>query len=248
MRAARIISLPVCLLLVAIVAPAAVGRQTPQPPPLPPARLVPGINAKDPFPGGCVDCHVIQPQLNVDGRLSTHMAQLATEVGPDLLAKAQAASPAGLKLRGKHPAIPAAVLKNIPKGCMPCHANTSRTAPPFASLLHGIHLHALPQARREDRSLVDPKRTGAIVASPFRVRSVNVPWALFKARGAPPPLASRASRDGLRPCRGTDRRGAVRVRYFDSPSSRHTMTRPMKAKTSSRAAVNQPPSANGSRR
>jgi len=141
MRTVRPLAFPACLVLfLALAAPIAVDTQSPQPPPLPPAREVPGINAPDPFPGGCVDCHVVQPQLNVDGRLSTHMKQLAEKVDAAMLARAQAAAPAGVTLKGKHPAIPAAMLKDLPKGCMPCHGKTSKTAPPFAALLHGIHL------------------------------------------------------------------------------------------------------------
>jgi len=141
MPAVRSSAFPACLaLFLTLAAPIAVNTQTPQPPPLPPARQIPGINAEDQFPGGCVDCHVVQPQFNVDGRLSAHMAQLAKQVGPDLLAMAQAAAPAGVTLKGKHPAVPPAMLKNIPNGCMPCHSKASKTAPPLAALLHGIHL------------------------------------------------------------------------------------------------------------
>ncbi len=141
MPTARCFGSSALLLTLLVVGSAmAVRAQTPKPPPLPPARQVPGINAEDQFPGGCVDCHVVQPQFNVDGRLSTQMAALATTVETGLLARAQAAAPAGVTLKGRHPAIPAAMLKNIPNGCMPCHAKTSKTAPPFASLLHSIHL------------------------------------------------------------------------------------------------------------
>jgi len=141
MHTARRLAFAACLvLLLALAAPIAVGIQAPQPPPLPPARQIPGINAPDPFPGGCVDCHVVQPQLNVDGRLSTHMKQLTERVDAAMLATAQAAAPAGVRLKGRHPAIPAATLRDIPNGCMPCHGKASKTAPPFAALLHRIHL------------------------------------------------------------------------------------------------------------
>src|SRR5512136_348981 len=72
-------------------------------PPLPPARSIPAINAEDKFPRACVDCHVNQPDINLDVRLSTLMAQWNEKVNPALLAKAQAAAPEGLVLKGKHP-------------------------------------------------------------------------------------------------------------------------------------------------
>lgn len=108
-------------------------------PDLPPPRAVPGITAKDAYPRGCVDCHVQLPALNVDARFSTLMTKLGKDVQPGLLAKAQAAAPKGLELRGRHPPAPGA-LENIPASCNPCHAKASRTAPPFAKLMHSIHL------------------------------------------------------------------------------------------------------------
>lgn len=122
------------LFLSAITRRAAAGG-----PNLPPPRAVPGITATDPYPDGCVDCHVNLPALKVDARFSTLMAKLAQEVEPALLAKARAAAPEGLELRGRHPPAPGA-LRNIPASCNPCHAKGSRTAPPFAKLLHSIHL------------------------------------------------------------------------------------------------------------
>jgi hypothetical protein len=130
--AAALVSL--LLLLTAIATRATAGA-----PNLPPPRAVPGITAADLYPHGCVDCHVHLPALNVDARFSTLMTKLAKEVEPALLSKAQAAAPAGLKLRGRHPPVPG-VLGNIPASCNPCHAKGSRTAPPFATLLHSIHL------------------------------------------------------------------------------------------------------------
>jgi hypothetical protein len=100
----------------------------------PAARAIPGITAKDPFPRGCVDCHVQRPDK--DQRLSTLLAQWNQKVDPQLLARAQASSPAGTTLKGKHPKVP---LNDIPAGCLKCHARTSKLAPPLATMLHGFH-------------------------------------------------------------------------------------------------------------
>ena len=64
---------------------------------------IPGITAADPFPLGCVNCHINMPDKNKDARISTLMKQLEEEVAPGLLEKAQAASSPGLALAGKHP-------------------------------------------------------------------------------------------------------------------------------------------------
>jgi cytochrome c553 len=105
----------------------------------PPARKIPAINAPDQFPGACVDCHINYVDMKMDTRFSTLMAQWSNEVDPKLLAKAQAAAPEGMTLKGKHPVVGQA-LKDIPKGCLVCHARGSKIAPPFAVMLHEIHL------------------------------------------------------------------------------------------------------------
>jgi hypothetical protein len=61
------------------------------------------------------------------------------KVEPGLLANAQATAPTGITLKGKHPAA-AFALKNIPAGCLTCHSKKSTLAPPFAQLVHRIHL------------------------------------------------------------------------------------------------------------
>jgi len=106
---------------------------------LPPARKIPGLTADDKFPLGCVDCHINMPEIKQDERISTLMSRWNKKVEPKLLDKAQAAAPAGVTLKGKHPLVPAS-LKNIPASCNSCHSKTSKTAPPFASLIHTIHL------------------------------------------------------------------------------------------------------------
>lgn len=111
---------------------------------LPPARGVPGVSSADLHPHGCVDCHVQIPEMNVDARFGTLMAKLEQEVEPKLLEMARASSPEGVAIRGRHPPVPGA-LKDIPTSCNPCHAADSRTAPPFARLLHRIHLSSDPR-------------------------------------------------------------------------------------------------------
>jgi len=102
-----------------------------------PARKIPGITTKDEFPKACVDCHVNRKDM--PGSLSAHLKEWTVKVDPKLLAKAQASAPKGMTLKGKHPNV-AAMVKEIPKGCLTCHAKESKMAPAFATMLHAIHL------------------------------------------------------------------------------------------------------------
>lgn len=104
-----------------------------------PVRKIPGITAEDPFPHGCVDCHINRPDMNMDVRISTMMKQWNDKVEPTLLTKAQTCGPSGVKLKGKHPIVTNA-LKDIPAGCLKCHSKVSTEAPPFSRMLHIIHL------------------------------------------------------------------------------------------------------------
>lgn len=102
------------------------------------ARKVPGINAADPYPKGCVDCHVNRPQM--DARLSTQMQQwTGGKVNPALLATVQGSAPAGLKLKGRHPDAEDA-FDDVPASCADCHSEDSKKAPPLAGMVHRIHL------------------------------------------------------------------------------------------------------------
>jgi hypothetical protein len=103
------------------------------------APKIPCITAEDPFPRGCVDCHINLPQQSRDVRLSTLLKAWAVKVEPDLLRKAQAAAPAGVMLKGRHPAVTSA-LQNIPAGCIKCHGRDSKKAPSFTRLIHVLHL------------------------------------------------------------------------------------------------------------
>jgi hypothetical protein len=101
---------------------------------------VPGITSKDAYPNGCVDCHVAGK--TGDMRISVLMAKYATAVPPALIDKAKASSPAALasRIKGKHMPVPN-VKANVPQSCMAaCHKKGSTIAPPFAQLMHTIHL------------------------------------------------------------------------------------------------------------
>jgi len=99
-----------------------------------------GKTAVDPFPNGCVSCHVLDKAKGVDHRLSVALqAWTVGKIEPGLLAQSKAGAPAGLTLKGKHPAAEDS-LEDIPGACLDCHDAGSKKAPPFASLLHLVHL------------------------------------------------------------------------------------------------------------
>jgi len=96
--------------------------------------------AADAFPNGCVSCHVVDKAKGVDHRLSSALARWTSgKVDPGLLAKSQASAPAGVTLKGRHPAAEDA-LEDIPGACLDCHDAGSRKAPPFVRLMHLVHL------------------------------------------------------------------------------------------------------------
>ncbi len=96
--------------------------------------------AADAFPNACVSCHVADKATGADHRLSTAMAAWSTgKIEPGLLAKSKASAPAGVTLKGKHPAVEDA-LDDIPAACLDCHDSSSKKAPPFSRLLHLVHL------------------------------------------------------------------------------------------------------------
>jgi hypothetical protein len=96
-----------------------------------PPRAIPGINAKDAHPTGCVDCHV------KEDRVSAKLARWNGKIDAKTLATMQAFVPKGITLKGKHPALSG---KDVPASCMKCHTAGSKSMPPFAPLMHGIHL------------------------------------------------------------------------------------------------------------
>ena len=96
-----------------------------------PPRAIPGINAKDSYPAGCVDCHVKEK------RVSVYLSHWDGKADARTLAAMQAFVPKGMTLRGKHPTV---ATKDIPASCMKCHTATSKGIPPLAPLMHGVHL------------------------------------------------------------------------------------------------------------
>lgn len=116
------------------------ARATPPPgaPPMMPLRAIPGITADDPFPRGCVDCHIDRPDIGKDVRISTAVRQWQEHVDPAFLVRVQAFTPRGIPLAGRHPDADVS-LADIPFKCMACHGRDSTTAPPFGRLLHGLH-------------------------------------------------------------------------------------------------------------
>lgn len=134
---ALLLGVAVCIL---IGPPAGLSQEAGKAKAPPAARRIPGLTAKDEFPKACVSCHVNLPEKKEDERLSTLMKPMSEKVEPALLAKAQLAAPAGVKLQGKHPRITPAMLRNIPGACIKCHTPTSKKAPGFDRMMHLIHL------------------------------------------------------------------------------------------------------------
>jgi hypothetical protein len=94
----------------------------------------------DPYPTACVSCHVVLKEKGKDARLSVALAGwTAGKVDADLLAKSKAAAPAGVVLKGKHPAAEDS-LEDIPAACLDCHDAGSKKAPPLGRLMHLVHL------------------------------------------------------------------------------------------------------------
>ena len=94
--------------------------------------------AKDPYLNGCVDCHV--KSKDADTRLSTLMTSWASAVSAAMVEKAKAASADPARIKGKHPVVPN-VASSMPQTCLKaCHKKASTIAPPFAQLLHTLHL------------------------------------------------------------------------------------------------------------
>ena len=106
---------------------------------IPPPRVIPGITADDMFPLVCVSCHLNFIDRNMDTRISTLLTNWTETVEPKLLEKAQAASPDGVILVGKHP-LATDSLTDIPEACIDCHSSMSQNAPGFSQMVHMIHL------------------------------------------------------------------------------------------------------------
>ena len=77
------------------------------------APVLPGINAKDDFPNGCVDCH--KKDGANDNRLNAVLA----------------------KVKG-HPDV-SKMVKTVPKDCAMCHKGGTSKAPAIAQVAHEFH-------------------------------------------------------------------------------------------------------------
>jgi len=103
-------------------------------------RVVPGLAGKDTHPGACVDCHVDYRERGLDARLSVQLARWTRgEVDPRLLRQARASAPPGAAIQGRHPESSDS-LGDIPGACLECHGADAHEAPPFARLIHLVHL------------------------------------------------------------------------------------------------------------
>ena len=108
---------------------------------VPPLPEIPGITTEDHFPNACVDCHVNMPEAGMDFRLSTTIRRWNDAVDPPVLARILDLVPNSADLLGKHPVLPDESFENIPGACMTCHNGALPKAPPFAPMLHAIHLN-----------------------------------------------------------------------------------------------------------
>jgi hypothetical protein len=99
---------------------------------------IPGITAEDKFPRACIDCHIVVADTGMDRRLSTLLR--ADQLDPAMLARIRAVLPETTRLSGRHPRLPDASFRNIPASCLLCHREAQTMLPPFAPMMHAIHL------------------------------------------------------------------------------------------------------------
>jgi mono/diheme cytochrome c family protein len=132
----KLVYLAVALAVFLFPALSGMAEEGPAPPP---ARQIPGINVEDAFPQGCVDCHIIRPDIKRDVRISTILEGWSESVEPRFLKIAQDVAPEGVKLAGRHPTV-GEMIKEIPAGCLACHGETSKTAPALDRMVHLYHL------------------------------------------------------------------------------------------------------------
>ena len=90
-------------------------------------------SAADGKTSACVACHTGPTAF------SALIANWVKGADAKLVAKAQAASPAGVTLKGKHMNV-ASMVKSVPDGCVKCHNDKSKNAPAMNKLMHMIHL------------------------------------------------------------------------------------------------------------
>lgn len=137
--------LPGAFIMVVAMAQGGSGQEPGRPPELPAARPIPGLTGDDVFPSACVSCHVRRPEENLDVRLSTIMRSWSERVDSVLLSRVRHTALEGMKLQGRHPRLAAEAFQNIPASCLECHGREAPEGPPFARMLHAIHLQGGPE-------------------------------------------------------------------------------------------------------
>jgi len=106
---------------------------------LPPLAKIPGLTVEDPFPRGCVDCHINMPQNNQDKRLSSILASWTLQVPPELITKARSVAGNDKVLKGRHPQSDK-MFQSVPGNCLNCHEYGSGSIVPLIPIIHLIHL------------------------------------------------------------------------------------------------------------
>jgi hypothetical protein len=107
--------------------------------PAPNLSDIPSITTPDRTPNACINCHKNYPEMKKDFRLTAILAGWKNQTDQDIFEKAKACAPEGITLKGRHPDV-SSLVKVIPTDCLMCHSRNSTVAPPFAKLLHLIHL------------------------------------------------------------------------------------------------------------
>lgn len=98
---------------------------------------IPGVTAEDTHPNGCVDCHRKAGE-DQDYRLSTAIAEWASEGAPEELIEWSEAAWPNASLSGQHPGVSGFVAsQTLPDSCYNCHGEGSGM--PLKPLLHTVH-------------------------------------------------------------------------------------------------------------
>lgn len=89
---------------------------------------------------GCVSCHILDSDKDIDYRLSTKLQKWARVGVPEnVMVLARRAAAPGVQLDGKHPDISAKLDEGvIPTLCLDCHRSHPDQAPDLGRLLHMI--------------------------------------------------------------------------------------------------------------
>lgn len=101
---------------------------------------IPGLTVEDPFPRGCVDCHIDRPEEKMDVRISTQIRTWSERVDTEVLERVRTITADTVELSGRHPLLPAQSYEDIPASCMECHDGTRQGIPRMGPMLHALHL------------------------------------------------------------------------------------------------------------